>query len=71
LAQGDVRPLLRRKAPSAERISARVAKFCACDAPVVPEGVQPLNPGFFRLERMRSAQVTKVRAAKRGKLKGK
>jgi hypothetical protein len=71
LAKGDVKPLLRRKAPNAARIKARVAKFCASDAPVVPEGVRPLNPGFFTLERMRSSAVAKVRAIKRGKIKGK
>lgn len=44
-------PGARRREPAAERIARRLAASVA--APEV-EGVQPLNPGFFAVERMRS-----------------
>lgn len=74
MAKGDVQSASRkRKAPSDKVIAARVADHCACDCPPVAEGVTPINPGFFQLERMRQRQVAdkKARAAKRGKVRGK
>lgn len=71
MSKGDVRILKRRKAPDAKKVRERVAKFCAEDEFCAPEGVQLLNPGFFTLERMRQQNVTKARAKRRGKAKGK
>jgi hypothetical protein len=73
LAKGDVRALRsRRKEPDRAAIAERVRKHCECDTPPSAEGAQPLNPGFFMLERMRQRnQDTKSRSAKRGKLRGK
>lgn len=72
MAKGDVREMRRRKAPSSERVKKRVCDFCAHEAPCAPEGVLPLNPGFFQLERMRFETVanTKARKKKRGKVRG-
>lgn len=63
----------KRLRPDNVRVAKRVAAFCACEAPSAPEGVQPLNSGFFELERMRYANAAerKERAKKRGKVKGK
>lgn len=63
----------RRLRPDDARVAKRVAEFCDSCAPVVPEGVQPLNSGFFELERMRYANAAerKERAKKRGKVRGK
>ena len=62
----------RRRKPNNEHIAKRVAAFCACEAPAVPEGVQPLNSGFFDLERMRSANSErKQRGKNRGKVRSK
>lgn len=52
-----------------ERVAARVRKFK--DEPPVAEGVTALNPGFFHLERMRSASTAKRRSKKRAKVRGK
>jgi hypothetical protein len=73
LAKGETQQVRRRKPLDAKRLAKRVGEFCACDAPVTPEGVQRLNPGFFTLERMRQSNVTatKERAKKRGKVRGK
>ena len=62
----------RRPKPDDVRIAKRVAAFCACAAPAVPEGVQPLNSGFFDLERMRFANgERKLHGKKRGRVKSK
>lgn len=53
----------------AARIARRVARFV--DSPPVVEGVIPVNPGFFKLQRMRSAQPAKGRAAVRQRVNGK
>lgn len=74
MAKGDVRHAgRRRKAPNGERVAKRVRAFCECDESAAPEGVLPLNNGFFQLERMRQETVAtaKVRAKKRGKVRGK
>ena len=60
-------PGKRRLAPSDERIAAKVAQFVDV-APMV-EGVMLLNPGFFRLERMRARSVVKERSDVRTKLR--
>lgn len=67
---GDVLPApgKRRPQPDGAVIAARVAKVKDV-APAV-EGVQPLNPGFFRLERMRMQSVAKKRAKVRAKVGG-
>lgn len=65
----DVQPFVLRKRPDPAKIAARVKRLAREAEPV--EGVQPLNPGFFALERMRSATVPKKRAAVRGKLRDK
>ena len=63
----------KRLRPDDVRIAKRVAAFCECEAPAAPEGVQPLNSGFFELERMRYANAAerKQRGKKRGKVRGK
>ncbi len=61
-------PGKRRKAPDDKRIALRVAGF-AEEAPV-SEGVVRLNPGVFRLERMRAAGLTKKRAKVRKRVGG-
>lgn len=43
-----------RKAQLAEHVKARVDAFV--DDESVPAGVQPLNPGFFKMQRMRHAK---------------
>lgn len=46
----------RRKPKPGAAVAARVASLCPpCAVP--PEGVQPLNPGFFQLEAMRQASI--------------
>lgn len=36
-------------------VAARVAPHLAAGDPALPVGIVPLNPGFFRLERIRSS----------------
>ena len=75
MAKGDVQTAGRKRAsPDRKRVSLRVAKFCERHAPgECPEGVQPLNAGFFALEAMRRANVagTKQRRKRRAKVRGK
>lgn len=74
MAKGDVRSISRRRKPRAgEVVAKRVVDFCSRDVAPATEAVQPLNPGFFTLERMRAQNVrdSKLRAGKRAKLKGK
>jgi hypothetical protein len=62
---------IRRKGPNKEAIAARVAKFVQEEAPAEANAnVQPLNPGFFQLERMRTSSVAKARSKTAPKLKG-
>lgn len=73
MARGDVRAAGRRSKIDPVRIASRVARVRA--QPGVAEQpvpyVQPLNAGFFLLERMRAVKEGKrhgaVRAAARGK----
>ena len=58
-------PGRRGKAPARERVAAKVAAFK--DSPPGGEGVQPLNPGFFLLQRMRLAKQNRGPKKVRGK----
>lgn len=61
-----------RRQPDGKRVAARVARFVKVDVPArLSEGVTPLNPGFFQLERMRTAGGPKKRGKVRGKVRGK
>lgn len=51
-----------------EDVAKRVAEFV--DKPPGGEGVVPLNPGFFQVQRMRTEHGAKRRAAKTTKLGG-
>jgi hypothetical protein len=51
----------------AEAIAKRVAEFPEAKA---VEGVTPLNPGFFKLERMRMASAPKEKSKTRTELEG-
>lgn len=71
-------PGARKRDPRPERIVARVAKFVDTYTPTREVrngrdvgGTTPLNCGFFKLERMRSATVAKARGEGRGKMRGK
>jgi hypothetical protein len=55
----------KRKGPDPERIKARLKA-----APAVPEGVQPLNPGFFALEHMRASKDIRAAGRRTKKVKG-
>lgn len=61
-----------RKPRPGEIVAARVAKLAQGERSVVrdKDGVVPLNPGFFALERMRSANASKARGKLRGKVRG-
>ena len=67
---GDIHPAQgkKRPEPDADKIARRVAKIK--DVAPKAEGVVQLNPGFFRLERMRSQSVAKTRARVRAKVRG-
>jgi hypothetical protein len=64
IKEGKKRPPQKR-----ERVEARVKKFK--DNPPRAVGVQPLNRGFFQLERMRAAQAARAKGKKRAKVRGK
>ncbi|MHB1087106.1 MAG: hypothetical protein ACYCZ0_05155 [Minisyncoccota bacterium] len=49
----------------AERIQREMERVGVGD---MPEGVQPLNPGYFMLERIRALGAPKQRSAVRGQL---
>lgn len=55
---GALKP--RQRLPA--KIAAKVRKFLARDKHRVPRSVQPLNPGFALLERMRAQKTMKVRS---------
>lgn len=61
-----------REPPDQEKIQARVAGFLKVDeAPCEKfDGVQPLNAGFFCLERMRQQTSAKVRGSRETKVRG-
>ena len=71
-APGKMRP-----SPDGARIAARVKRFVKVEVPERKglvgrnEVVTPLNPGFFQLERMRTAGVAKKRGKTRAKVRGK
>lgn len=81
MAKGDLQTVgRRRKEPASAKVKARVAKFRATDshpgdcieaADETPRIVQPLNPGFFMLERLRSQTVAKAKATRKAKVRGK
>lgn len=58
-------PGRKRKSRRAVSVAARLAAFH--DTHVVPEGVTPLNPGFFKMQRLRTA-TTRTRTIKRRRL---
>jgi hypothetical protein len=58
---------LKQRELDKEEIAKRVAEFPA--APGV-EGVTPLNPGFFQLERMRQSNGAKEKSKIRTELEG-
>lgn len=59
-----------RKDRTPEHIAKRVAGYMKVDDAPRAEGVQPLNCGFFCLERMRTQATAKRRAKKRTKVRG-
>lgn len=68
----------KRKPKTAEKIAARIAKFKDTYKPTREikngrdvGGTTPLNVGFFLLQRVRTESVTKARAKRRAKAKGK
>lgn len=68
MAKGDIQEGgRRRKEPTGAKVAARVAQYV--DEPRRAVGVTPLNAGFFKLERMRTASVAKKRSVKKRKLR--
>ena len=63
-----------RKPRPGEVIAARIVSLGERARPAVPvrgaDGVVPLNPGFFALERMRASDASKARGKLRGKVRG-
>lgn len=58
----------KRKERTADKVAVRMKKLNKLP-PALPEGVTPLNPGFFALERVRAESVrTKQRVKKRAKV---
>lgn len=56
----------------AESVAARMTRLRAqLPAEVVPRGVQPLNPGYFLVERIRTQARPKVKSAVRKQLESK
>jgi hypothetical protein len=72
-------PVKKRKERRPDQVAARVAKLHRAAVPTCqesqddrPKAVQPLNQGFFALERMRTRSVeSKKRTKKRVKAKSK
>ena len=61
-----------RKARPPEIVAARVAIASGkAHVEVRPVGVQPLNPGFFKLQALRTGQAAKRKTAVRQSLQGK
>jgi hypothetical protein len=58
-----------RKPRKRELVAARVVKFLACDECAPTCGVQPLNAGFFTLERMRATRTARAKG-KAAKVRG-
>lgn len=53
-----------------EQVAARVRETLArLPEPEVVEGVQPLNPGYFTIERLRTEPLAKLRGTVRQPLK--
>lgn len=70
-------PGARKRNVDAARVAARVAKFKDTYKPTRERkngrdvgGTQPLNTGFFKLERMRAATAAKKRGPARTKAQG-
>lgn len=52
-----------QRRPAAMHTKAQIAERLAAAQPApLPEGVVPLNPGFFGLQRLRGERVAKVRS---------
>ena len=50
-----------------QKVAARVARLTdKIPNPKLPEGVTPLNPGYFRLEQMRMSRTAEQRTIKAG-----
>ena len=70
LAEERAMPVVRAPRKK-EMIQARVARELAnLEKPIPREGVQPLNPGFFRLEAIRARTIAKKKADVETKVKG-
>lgn len=66
--KGDLQTIGRkRREPARDAVHRRVARFK--DKPPTVQGVQPLNPGFFHLERLRAHVAAKKHGSKRVKLR--
>lgn len=61
----------KRKERPPSAVALRVRAFLATDEVKCGAGVQPLNAGFFALERLRGQTVAKRKAQKRAKARGK
>ena len=59
--EGELPAAVRKPRP-AELVAARVADYLKADVPLRVEGVQPLNEGFFLMQRLRSAGGAKERS---------
>ena len=67
----EVTPAVARQPRRPEMVRARFDRLLAKTPPLEPlPGVQPLNPGHFLLERIRTRARPKLRAAKRVKMRG-
>ena len=70
MARGDQK-VAARAAPTPELVAGRLERrLKALPEADIPEGVQPLNPGFFLLERMRTQPGARAKQARKTKLKG-
>jgi len=58
MERGDLQPVRPHRPRMKDQVARRVAAFE--DNPPVAEGVVPLNPGFFKLQRMRSQRPAKT-----------
>lgn len=64
----DEGEVCRRSLPKAERIAERIEGLAEDAEPA--EGVVRLNPGFFKLERLRAGAAVKRRSDQRDKVSG-
>jgi hypothetical protein len=71
MAKGDEQVMsVARKPRKKEVVQARIAReLRRLKMPAPREGVQPLNPGFFRVEAIRANTVAKKKSDVRKKLK--